>query len=111
MNVQEGEACGLLTTFCFVATMNFNHVVFELDCKIVIEKINTTCQDLTELENIVVGYRKILVTYSYYAIGFVKSQTNGIAHELVRLTPLLPSLYSIDNTIPCIEYLIHNEMR
>ena len=45
MNVQEGEACGLLTTFCFVATMNFNHVVFELDCKIVIEKINTTCSD------------------------------------------------------------------
>lgn len=43
MNVKEGEACGLLTTYCFVATMNFNHVVFELDCKIVIEKINTTC--------------------------------------------------------------------
>lgn len=68
MNVQEGEACNLLITFCFVVAMNFNNVLFELDCKMIVDKINIVCEDLIELKNIIVECRKILVTHSSYEI-------------------------------------------
>ena len=60
-------------------------------------------------ENIVVERRKILVTHPSYGIGFVKRRANGVAHELARVAPLFPSLYSVDHVIPCTEHLIHGE--
>ncbi|KAG4931325.1 hypothetical protein JHK86_048286 [Glycine max] len=59
----------------------------------------------TKLRNIVAECRNILVAHSSYAIGFVKKQAaNGVARELARMTSLFPSLYSINNVIPCIEH-------
>uniref|UniRef100_A0A0R0JI36 Reverse transcriptase zinc-binding domain-containing protein n=1 Tax=Glycine max TaxID=3847 RepID=A0A0R0JI36_SOYBN len=55
MNVQE-------------VAMNFNNVLFELDCKMIVDKINIVCEDLIELKNIIVKCRKILVTHSSYEI-------------------------------------------
>ena len=49
MKVQEDETWGMLPTHCFVAGMIFNHVIFELDYKMVVDKINTTCENLIEL--------------------------------------------------------------
>lgn len=109
MNVQEGEAWNLLITFCFVVAMNFNNVLFELDCKMIVDKINIVCEDLIELKNIIVECRKILVTHSFYGIRFVKRQTKRIV-ELTKVTLLFPSSYSIDNVIHFIKHLIHNEM-
>jgi len=40
---------GLLVVLRFVATTDFDHVVFELGCKMVVEKLNITCEDHTEL--------------------------------------------------------------
>ncbi|KAH1246016.1 hypothetical protein GmHk_06G016194 [Glycine max] len=80
MNVQE-------------VAMNFNNVLFELDCKMIVDKINIVCEDLIELKNIIV------------------KQNNKVVHELIRITSLLPSFYSIDHVILCNEHLIHNEMR
>ncbi|KAH1188287.1 hypothetical protein GmHk_U059741 [Glycine max] len=87
---------GLLVVLRFVATTDFDHVVFELGCKM-------------NWENIVVERRKILVTHPSYGIGFVKRRANGVAHELARVAPLFPSLYSVDHVIPCTEHLIHGE--
>lgn len=44
MNLQEGEAWSLLTTLHFIAPINFNNVVFELDY-MVVGKINIACKD------------------------------------------------------------------
>lgn len=49
----------LLTIFCFIATINFNHTVFELGCKILVDKINIVSGDLTKLRNIASKYKKI----------------------------------------------------
>lgn len=79
--------------------MNFNQVMFELSCKMVIDKINIACEDLIELRNIVVECRKILISHPSYVLWFVKRQVNGVAHELARVTPLFPNLYSITHVI------------
>jgi len=46
--------------------MNFNYVAFELDGKMIIDKIIMTCENLIELINIVVERRKILVTHPFF---------------------------------------------
>lgn len=61
------------------------------------------------MRNIIVGCKNILVTHPSYGIGFVKRRANGVAHELARVAPLFPSLYSVDHVIPCTEHLIHGE--
>ena len=91
--------------------MNFNQVMFELSCKMVIDKINIACEDLIELRNIVVECRKILISHPSYVLWFVKRQVNGVAHELARVTPLFPKLYSINHVVSYVKHLIHNEMR
>lgn len=58
----------LLIALHFVVAMNFNHVVFDLDCKTVVDKINIACEDLTKLENIIVDCKKILASYPSYEI-------------------------------------------
>ncbi|KAH1260998.1 hypothetical protein GmHk_02G003972 [Glycine max] len=80
-----------------VSTMTF--------CKMVIDKINIACEDLIELRNIVVECRKILISHPSYR------QVNGVAHELARVTPLFPKLYSINHVVSYVKHLIHNEMR
>lgn len=46
----------------------FNHVVYELDYKVVIDNITIACEDLTKLGNIIVECRKIVVTHPSYEI-------------------------------------------
>lgn len=59
---------GLLIALRFVTVMNFNQVMFELSCKMVIDKINIACEDLIELRNIVVECRKILISHPSYVL-------------------------------------------
>lgn len=55
--------------------------------------------------------RKLLTHHLFFGIGFVKSQVNGVAYQLVRVAPMYPSVSIFNLAIPCVADMIINEMR
>lgn len=49
----------------------------------------------TEVRDIGVESRKILITHSSYGIRFVKRQANEVVHELKMVTSLFSNFYSL----------------
>ena len=100
MDVKEDETWVLLT-----------YVIFDMDCKSIVDNIIKPSMDDFEFGNIIQDCRSIFSRNPTFSIGFVKRKVNEIAHKLTRMTSFFPSLYSFYHTILCIEQLLSNEMK
>ena len=86
-------------------------VIFESDCKLVVDSIRSHRIDISKGGNLVNECKKLLIQSSSCVLEFVKTQANRVAHELARMTPFILDSMFFEHVIPCVENLMTNEMR
>ncbi|KAH1194240.1 hypothetical protein GmHk_19G055086 [Glycine max] len=99
-NVEEGDAYELLQAMTWASNLDMYHVIFEMDYKNVVGRINNSVQDC----------KHVLSFCPNFGVKFVKREANMVAHVLgkVVITNIVPLFYS--HTPYCIASLIMNEM-
>ncbi|XP_045831364.1 uncharacterized protein LOC123922710 [Trifolium pratense] len=84
MTAQEAEAWSLYQGIQWVASLGYNKVVFELDCKIVVDDVNKMSINQSEYGSIIQNCRTLLHHYNDFIVVFTRRQANGSAHALAR---------------------------
>jgi len=111
LEVDVGEALGLLKAMEWVKDLQLWNMDFEVDSKAVVDNIYGKYGGVSEFSEITNSCKLLLCTdLSNSHVKFVRRQANVVAHSLVRAAPLEAS-FRIHYKIPtCIEHIIINEM-
>jgi len=64
----EGEALGMLQAIKWLTNFGLTHVILEMDCKFVVDKINTFNVDTSEIGSILLKCKQLLVHNPSYMI-------------------------------------------
>lgn len=80
MTAAEGEAWSLLQALRWASFSNLNFVIFEVDCKKVVDDIHTA----NKYGSILDECRIILSLYNNYKVVFTTRHANGSAHALAK---------------------------
>ncbi|GAU39132.1 hypothetical protein TSUD_23110 [Trifolium subterraneum] len=89
LDVDTGEALGLLSALKWVKDLHLNNVVFELDSKRVVDKFNNNMIDESVFGDIIKDCKHVFNSYFTNShVEFIRRQTNGVAHNLAKLTHL-----------------------
>lgn len=49
LHIHEGEAWSLLSALQFVVSLGLQHVIFVVDCKVVVDKVSKCLADLSQI--------------------------------------------------------------
>ncbi|GAU17355.1 hypothetical protein TSUD_232310 [Trifolium subterraneum] len=111
LDVDTGEALGLLSALKWVKDLHLNSVLFELDSKRVVDKFNNNMIDESVFGDIIKDCKHVFNSYFTNShVEFIRRQVNGVAHNLAKVAPSLAN-FRIHTDIPtCIQDLIINEM-
>lgn len=95
-----------------MTSLGYDRVVFELDCKSVVDNIHSPGADISELGSIIQECSGIISSFPNFNVKFIRRQANSAAHCLARVALSKSSLH-IYHCIPadCISQLIINEMQ
>jgi hypothetical protein len=81
----ETEACGFIQSPCVdIALMGFNTVIFEMDCKIVVDDVRNSKPNRFEYGSPLIHSCRTLLRS--YVVIFSRLQANGSAYALARAT-------------------------
>jgi hypothetical protein len=72
--------------------------------------INTKHTNYSELSSIVDMCHQMLGTNNNRKVRYVRRQTNQVAHEIAQATRFIASFQSYNYFLPCIEFIVWNEM-
>jgi ribonuclease HI len=111
LDVDIGEALGLLTAMKWMRDLHLNNVVFELDSKRVVDNFKNNRRDESVLGDIIKDCKNVF--YSYFTnshVEFIRRQANEVAHNLAKVAPCLASFHIFTDIPTCIQNLIINEM-
>ena len=98
-DVEVGEAVGLHTTLDWISNQQFDNVDFVLDCKRVVDCVNSSVDDSSEFRCTIGACKQLLEDrFQNSHIEFIRRQTNMVAHELAQavlliLAPILLMMY------------------
>jgi len=107
----EGEATALQQALQIALDLGLNRVVFETDCRLVVNVVLSNSPYVNELGSLLSNCRALLFSNDTYALAYVRRQANRVAHNLARASILHASL-SISNHPPyCIDSIILDEMK
>jgi len=81
----EGEAWGLLQGINWIVMMGYRKVIFELDCKTVVDHEYKENLDCSEYGLLLHECRILLKSHNDYDVAFAKRQANRSAHALAVL--------------------------
>jgi hypothetical protein len=109
MTIAEGEAWGLYQDIQWISSLGYHRVIFELDCKMVVEDVHNSKINLFEYGSIIQNCRTLFDHYNDFVIVFTRSQANGSAHALARAALSLASRRTFDVILFCIAPIIMNE--
>jgi hypothetical protein len=109
MTPAEGEACGLQQAMMWMEMLGYHKVIFEIDCKMVVDDVHNKKQNNSEYCTVVDDCRTILSNHSYFLVAFTRRQANGSAHALARATLSHASRVTFDVILSCITTIIMNE--
>jgi hypothetical protein len=110
MTPAEGEAWGPQQAMRWMEMLGYHKVIFEMDCKMVVDDVHNKKQNVSEHGSLIDECRTILSNHSDFIIAFTRCQVNGSAHALARAAIFHASratFYIIPN---CITTIIMNEM-
>lgn len=111
LNVDEGEAYGLLTAINWILELQLENVIFELDSKRVVDSFGSRMRDFTNFGSIIFYCRHFLVSFLKNSkVEFSRRQANVVAHVLAKVAPSLASSHTFIEIPHCIHDLIINEM-
>ena len=110
-DVHIGEALGLLRALQWVHELHLGPIEFELDSKKVVDSFGANKHDSTEF-GAIINNCKIMFNHLYEnsSIEFVRRQTNGVAHELVKAATLSVSFHILVTPPHSIEHILINEI-
>jgi hypothetical protein len=81
-------------------------VVFELDCKIVVDDIHYNYPNHSEYGSIIQDCKNILDLYNDFVVVFTRQQANSSAHALARVASSYASHNTFDVIPNCIATII-----
>ncbi|KAK2379967.1 thioredoxin family protein [Trifolium repens] len=109
MTPTEAEAWALQQGILWMAMLGYRKVIFELDCKTVVDDINSS-KDNHSKGLLIVECKSMLFTHSNYVVTFTMRQTNGNSHALARAALSHASRTTLDYILICIATLIMIEI-
>lgn len=74
------------------SAMRLHEVQFAFDCKVLMDNINITVEDFSQLGSTLHDCRSLLSVNQTFHISYVRKQANGVARVLTRTTPSFSSL-------------------
>jgi ribonuclease HI len=110
LTVAEGEAKALLEAIREATSRGWSNIVFESDCKVVVDAVHTSLHGNSELSSIIFSIKSLLQCNSNFEVKFTKRQANMAAHTLARAACSWSSRTFFDNIPRCIAPIIINEM-
>ena len=105
----EAEAWGLCKGIEWIAQLGYNKVIFEMDCKMVVDDVHKYKPNRSEYGSIIRNCRTLLSNYSDFVVGFARRQANGSAHALAKAALSHASRITFNFIPHCITNIIMNE--
>ncbi|CAH9145422.1 unnamed protein product, partial [Cuscuta epithymum] len=109
MSPREAEAWGLREAIKWVKQKDYTKVVFESDCKQLIDDLYGKRVDQSEYASLVQDCRDLLVSNNDFCVVFTRRQANSSAHVLARASTNFASCMDFTCTPDCISNIIINE--
>ncbi|XP_045791633.1 uncharacterized protein LOC123886351 [Trifolium pratense] len=112
VDVEIGEAIGLLHALKWVEEMQLYDTDFEMDCKKIVDGLYSKRTYLYDLGAILNDCRNILASNLVNSdVKFIRRQPNKVAHRLAGAATSLASFHNFIAIPSCIYNIIINEMR
>jgi ribonuclease HI len=93
-DIDVGEVVGLHTTLDWISNQQFDNVDFVLDCKRVVDCVNSSLDDSSEFGCIITVCKQLLVDrFQNSHVEFNIRQANRVAHELAQVALVTPYFY------------------
>jgi len=106
----EAEAWGLLEAIKFAVVKDMPYVIFESDCKTIVDIVNSSHLPQNELGDILSTCKDLLSIHTSFIVNFVRRQANEVAHSIARASLSNPSPHVFYDVSPHLYSLIFNEM-
>jgi ribonuclease HI len=100
--VLEAETIALLESINVAISNGWNNVLFETDCKTLVEALYSPIVPTNEFGDLVSCCRSLLASNSDFAVSFIRRQANKVAHTIARA--------SLSHTSPHIFYDVPSTM-
>lgn len=110
LHLWRGEALGLLYALKWVGELNFQQVIVESDCKVIVDKLQQDNFDHTELGVILKECRHVLDLFPFFRVVFVSRKANTVAHVLASKGLSMDVTQTYHLPPPYIVETIMNEM-
>ena len=111
-DIDVGEAIGLHTALDWISNQQFDNVYFALDCKRVVDCVNSSIDDSSEFGCIISACKQLLVDrFQKSHVEFNRRQANRVAHELAQEALSNPSPHTIDDVPTYIWHILAGEMQ
>jgi ribonuclease HI len=89
----EAEALSFLEALTFAVNQGMESVIFESDCKLVVDATISTSSPLNEFGDIISRCKTLLPSHSNYYVSYVRRQANRVAHNIARAAPTFSMMY------------------
>jgi ribonuclease HI len=109
-SVIEGEAIAMLEALKAMEQRRISHVIFETDCKSVVDAIQHFRGGNSDFSLLVSHIKNLLDSNNNFVVKFIKRQANMVAHSLARAAISWSSRCSFETLPTCISELLINEM-
>ncbi|KAK2459206.1 hypothetical protein QL285_006272 [Trifolium repens] len=109
--VIEGEANALLEALKVMQLKGYSEVIFETDCKGVVDAIHNIYGGVSEFSSIICSIKSILLVNPNFVVKFVKRQANMVAHTLAKTASSWARCCTFKNLPLCITAYLNNEMQ
>jgi len=106
----EAEATGLLEAVKLAIARGMQSVIFESDCKIVVDVVNSSANPHNELGDIIFYCKQLLSLHANFYVRFVRRQANKVAHNIARASLSHPSPHIFSDVPSSLNTLLLNDM-
>jgi len=106
----EAEALGLFEAIQFAIDRDMTSVIFETDCKLVVDLVYSPIVPQNEIGDIITSCKHLMSVHNSYVVRHTRRQANRVAHSIARASLSHPSPYIFDYVPDYLYSIIINEM-
>jgi len=92
----EAEALGLFEAIQFAIDRDMTSVIFEADCKLVVDLVYSPIVPQNEIGDIITSCKHLMSVHNSYVVRHTRRQTNRVAHSIARASLSHPNPYIFD---------------
>ena len=106
----EAEALGLFEAINMAINCHMSSVIFESDCRLLVDTINSNSIPNNEFGDIISRCKDLLSSRNNFIVSYIRRQTNMVAHNIARASLSHPSLHIFHEVPPTLYLILFNEM-